>query len=213
MTTDDETTHSADDEASRTDESESDRPVVLVVEDQPAVAETYRQMLADRYTVRVATDGGAALAALSTGVDVVLLDRTMPGISGEEILAEIRDRGSECRMAMVTAVEPDVDIVEMGFDAYVQKPPTRAELVATVEDLLRRSRYAADLRNYCTALSKQATLAAAEKPMAAHPEYATLVADIEATGERLQAAAVDLTDDMAFLSVIRHIDETPGVDA
>jgi len=57
-------------------------------------------------------------------VDVVLLDRMMPGMSGQEVLAAIRERGLDCRVAMVTAVDADFDVIEMGFDEYLGKPRT-----------------------------------------------------------------------------------------
>ena len=184
-----------------------DTPVVLVVEDEPAVARMYRRILEERYTVHVAHDGPSALDLLRHGVDVVLLDRMMPGMSGDEVLASIRECGFDCRVAMVTAVEPDLDIVAMGFDAYVRKPPTRERLFATVEDLLRRNRYTDGLQEYWAALAKRAALESTDDGVRRAPEYVALEADIEAMGRRLREESSALMDDMAFLSTIRRIDE------
>jgi len=61
--------------------SDSDRPVVLIVEDEPYVAETYRLWLREDYEVEMAHDGDEGLSKLDADVDVVLLDRMMPGLS------------------------------------------------------------------------------------------------------------------------------------
>jgi len=136
----------------------ADEPVVLVVEDEPDVAETYKLWLAADYDVRLAESGDAALGMIDETVDIVLLDRMMPGMSGTEVLAKIRDRGYDCRVAMVSAVDPDFDIIEMGFDDYVTKPPTRDGLLETVEELGERGQRAERVQEYRSLLAKQAAL-------------------------------------------------------
>lgn len=118
-----------------------DRPTVLVVEDEEAVVEAYAMWLSDVAEVRTATGGREALELLDDDVDAVLLDRRMPDLTGDETLAEMRERGYDCRVAMVTAVDPDVDVgtVDASFDTYLTKPVTREEIVDAVEKLLERS--------------------------------------------------------------------------
>jgi len=128
--------------------SDSDRPVVLIVEDEPYVAETYRLWLREDYEVEMAHDGDEGLSKLDADVDVVLLDRMMPGLSGDEVLEQIRERDLDCRVSMVTAVEPDFDILEMGFDAYLLETYQERGTHETVENLLDRSAYDALLQNY-----------------------------------------------------------------
>ncbi|MEF8818621.1 MAG: response regulator [Haloferacaceae archaeon] len=117
---------------------------VLVVDDDPDVTALYAEWLADDYDVRVAHDGRRALAVLDeVPVDVALLDRRMDDVSGDEVLAAIRSRGHDCRVAMVTAVEPDFDLVDVPFDDYLGKPVSRTELRATVAGLVALEEYAA----------------------------------------------------------------------
>ena len=118
--------------------SESDPPVVLIVEDEPDVAETYKLWLQGDYEVRMGQNGDEGLELLDESVDVVLLDRRMPVVSGNEVLAAIEERDLQCRVAMVTAVDPDFDIVDMGCDDYVVKPVTRDRLLEVVEVLDER---------------------------------------------------------------------------
>jgi len=120
----------------------SDGPgTVLVVEDEDHLAELYTDYLSDEYDVRTAYGGVEALEMLSSDLDVVLLDRRMPVISGNEVLADIEERGLQCRVAMVTAVDPDFDIIDMGCDDYIVKPVTRDAIREVVDRLMRVTEY------------------------------------------------------------------------
>lgn len=190
------------------------QPVVLIVEDEAAVATAYRRMLESEYAVRLAANGTEALEKLGDDVDVVLLDRMMPGLQGEEVLSVIRDRGIDCRVAMVTAVEPDLDIVEMGFDAYVQKPPTPTQLRETVRDLLARTEYTTELQEYYAAESKRAALDARDfEEISESREYGELESQIVTLKATLDRSADDLTDDMTFLTVLRSLESDEREEA
>ncbi|MFT4922420.1 MAG: DNA-binding response OmpR family regulator, partial [Haloarculaceae archaeon] len=138
--------------------TDSERATVLVVDDEPDVADAYAAQLQSEFAVRTAYSGQAALDRLGDSVDVVLLDRRMPGISGDEVLERIRERNLDCRVAMVTAVDPDFDIIEMPFDDYVIKPVSREDLFDTIDRLLDCSEYEEKLREYYALSAKHATL-------------------------------------------------------
>ena len=125
--------------------SEED-PLVLVVEDEPDLADLYATWLSESYRVRTAYGGHEAIEKLGSEVDVMLLDRRMPDLPGDEVLEVVRDRGLDCRVAMVTAVEPDFDIVAMGFDDYLVKPVSREDLQETVSNLVVRNEYDAGMQ-------------------------------------------------------------------
>jgi DNA-binding NtrC family response regulator len=111
-------------------------PTVLIVDDEQDLADLYAEWVEMAgYTARTAYEGEAAVAALDGEVDVVLLDRRLPETRGERILERIRAEGWDCSVAMVTAVEPEADIVEMGYDQYVVKPLEQPELADLVADL------------------------------------------------------------------------------
>lgn len=112
------------------------RPSVLVVDDEPGIVEIYEAWLEDDYRVLTASNGTEALSLLDDGIDVVLLDRRMERVTGDEVLNEIRRLDLDCRVAMITAVEPDIDIIELGFDEYLTKPVSREEVLRTVDRLL-----------------------------------------------------------------------------
>ena len=141
-----------------------DQPVVLIVEDEPDLADLYATWLDGEYTVRVAYGGREALDKLDQDVEVVLLDRRMPDLSGDEALSEIRARGYDCRVSMVTAVEPDFDIVAMGFDDYLVKPVSKDALHETVSNLLLRNAYDDGVQDLFSLASKKALLESEKGP-------------------------------------------------
>ena len=187
--------------------SDSDHAVVLIVEDEPDVAETYRLWLEDDYEVRVGADGDEGLERLDEAVDVVLLDRRMPGLSGDQVLERIRDGDLDCRVAMVTAVEPDFDILEMGFDAYLTKPVKSEQLAETVENLIERSEYDSLLQEYYGLVEKQATLEATKSrgELEESEEYEALKRDIDALRDDLSATLGGIEDDEDFIATIRGL--------
>ncbi len=121
---------------------------MLIADDEEAVADAYAAHVRDTYDVRTAYGGEEALSKLDEDVDVVLLDRRMPDLVGDEVLETVRERGLDCRVAMVTAVDADFDIVDMEFDDYVVKPVSGEELLDTVDRLLRCAEYERRLREY-----------------------------------------------------------------
>ena len=189
--------------------SDSEEPVVLIVEDEPDVAETYRLWLETEYEVRTAQNGDAGLEELDSDVDVVLLDRMMPGLSGDEVLEHIREDDLECRVAMVTAVEPDFDILEMGFDAYLSKPIKSDQLEETVENLLERSEYDSLLQEYYSLVEKQATLEASKSraELAESAEYDRLNSEIDSLRDDLSETLGGIEDDEDFIATIRGLSD------
>jgi DNA-binding response OmpR family regulator len=117
---------------------------VLVVEDHQALARRIAEGLRDAgMAVDVALDGAAALdAARCAGYDVVVLDRDLPAVHGDEVCATLAGGPSAARILMLTAagaIEDRVDGLDLGADDYLVKPFAFAELVARVRALSRRS--------------------------------------------------------------------------
>lgn len=157
------------------------KAAVLVVDDEVALADLYSAWLAEVYDVRTAYDAAGALEQLDTGVDCVLLDRRMPDMSGDDVLTEIEKRGLDCAVAMVTAVEPDFDVLAMGFDDYVVKPVDRSELLSLVEDVLTLDSYDDLVQRYYQLVSKKVAIEAAKSDdeLAESAEYEQLLADYQ----------------------------------
>ena len=110
-----------------------DAATVLVVEDEANLLELYEVWLSEAYTVRPVLSGEAAFDQLDSTVDVMVLDRRMPDLSGDALLQQLREEGW---MGPVSAAEPDFDPLELAFDAHLNKPVTREELTGVVSRLL-----------------------------------------------------------------------------
>jgi DNA-binding response OmpR family regulator len=117
---------------------------VLIVEDEPRMADAMRRVLvAEHYTVDVAIDGPDALGFIALGpYDLVILDRLLPGLGGIEVLRVMRARRIATPVLMLTALsalEHRVEGLDAGADDYLPKPFAFAELLARMRALTRRS--------------------------------------------------------------------------
>jgi DNA-binding response OmpR family regulator len=135
-----------------------DQPVVLVVDDDEDLADTYALWLENEYETRTAYSGEEAIEQLDPDIDIVLLDRRMPSVPGDEVLEAIRERGVDCRVSMLTAVEPDSDIVDLPFDEYLVKPVTKSEVVDVVDELLLRDTLDEEVQEYLAMEATEETL-------------------------------------------------------
>jgi len=118
-------------------DSETDeRAHVLVVDDEHDVADTQAHRLAATYRTSVAYGGEEALAMADPSVDAILLDRRMPDVHGDEVLSRLREWGYEGVVVMVTAVDADLNILEMAFDDYLRKPVDWETLLSTLDQHL-----------------------------------------------------------------------------
>src|SRR5688572_27953129 len=116
---------------------------ILVVDDEARVREVVAGYLArEGYRVQTAPEGESARRYLNEfQPDLVVLDVMLPGVSGFDLLQEIRQRG-DLPVILLTARAEEVDRVsglEMGADDYVVKPFSPRELVARVRSVMRRS--------------------------------------------------------------------------
>jgi DNA-binding response OmpR family regulator len=118
---------------------------VLVVEDHPRLAQTVASVLRrEGIAVDVAYDGREALTHTSlTTYDVVVLDRDLPVIHGDEVCRSLVSDGYPAAILMLTAagtLEERVKGLGIGADDYLPKPFHLAELIARIRALARRSR-------------------------------------------------------------------------
>jgi DNA-binding response OmpR family regulator len=116
---------------------------VLLAEDDDRLARAVAAGLRRRgMTVDVALQGGDALDRLATSrYDVVVLDRDLPGVHGDDICRTLAADRSACRILMLTAartVRDRVDGLGLGADDYLPKPFDFTELVARIQALARR---------------------------------------------------------------------------
>jgi len=117
---------------------------VLVIEDDEELAQTIAAGLREaRMAVHVALDGEAGLAcALLHDYEVIVLDRDLPAVHGDEVCAKLVATGGRSRVLMLTGAAEDEDLVSglgLGADDYLTKPFAFAVLVARIGALARRA--------------------------------------------------------------------------
>lgn len=116
---------------------------ILLVEDEQKVSRfVARGLTAESFAVDAATDGLAGLElATSYNYDLIVLDLMLPGLSGTELLRQIRQTDHRVPILVLTArdsVADKVQHLEAGADDYLTKPFAFAELMARIKALLRR---------------------------------------------------------------------------
>ena len=121
-----------------------DKPVILIVDDQPQNIELLEAYLVPRhYEIVKAASGKEALEKLSGGqIDLILLDVMMPGMDGFEVTRRVRqdDKNRQLPIILVTALQETEDRIkgiEAGCDDFLSKPVDKMELLARVQSLLK----------------------------------------------------------------------------
>ncbi len=111
----------------------ADSSTVLIVDDEENLADLFGIWLQEQFEVHVAYSGKDALELFAEQpIDIVILDRRMPGLSGTEVLRSIRERSDAQQVIMVTAVRPTEELAAIDVDDYLFKPIDRSQLLRAV---------------------------------------------------------------------------------
>lgn len=117
---------------------------ILAIDDEESIRQSYRVILEQQYDLALAPSGDEGLVYLDTHqVDLILLDLTMPGLSGEEVLDKLRARGNSTPVIVVTAsnsITSAVDAMKRGATDYIQKPFDVQDLQANIARAIDGSR-------------------------------------------------------------------------
>jgi DNA-binding response OmpR family regulator len=127
---------------------------ILVVEDEPKIgAFLKRGLQAEGFNVVLAGDGERGLArALGEDPDLMILDLILPGLTGEQVLARVRERRRTLPVIVLTAkdaISDRVSNLEAGADDYLTKPFSFSELVARIRARLRTAQAPSAVRLEC----------------------------------------------------------------
>jgi DNA-binding response OmpR family regulator len=190
--------------------TEDTRPTVVIVDDEPGIRTLYERYLSEEYDVRTAATGEAALEAIDESVRVLVLDRRLPDVHGDEVLARITDQGLDLRVVVVTAVEPDFDIIEMPFDDYVVKPVDGDRLRESVGHVVARAEYSDLLEQFYRTANKMAALQAAkpEEELADSEEYRRLRTRANELRDEVTDTLLDIDD---YARAFHEVDQLPAL--
>jgi DNA-binding response OmpR family regulator len=158
-------------------------------------------LLRPDHDVRVA-DGSEDRRVLDEAIDVAVIDRRTPDPPGDEVLAALRERDVDCRVALVTGADPG-DVVETVADDHVTTPASLDEIRSLVDRLLRR----ADCRErtqqlYALAAERAALAASGDPDGASSPRFEALHEQIERIDDELADVVRSLGPREAFETVI-----------
>lgn len=192
----------------RTDEA--DDATVLIVDDEEKLADMYTLWLRNDYEIRTVYAGGDIQSALDESVDVVLLDRRMPGHSGEQVLGAIRRADRDVSVVLVTAVTPDFDVMDLPFDDYLGKPVQHDDLNTAIELQLTARRSGADLRTYLRLRAKEAILAHEKGrwELEENEEFVELQEKLETFDDKLRDEVDDFEE---IIGAFEGINRGPGL--
>jgi len=172
---------------------------VLVVEDESALAEDIAEGLRDEgMAVDIAADGAVALDKLEINrYDVVVLDRDLPRVHGDEVCRQLVAAGSPVRVLMLTAsgeLQHRIDGLSLGADDYLPKPFAFVELLARLRSLQRRpptpSRPVLSMAGVALDRNRRTASRNGRPLRLTRNEFGVLEALLEAGGEMLSAEAI-----------------------
>lgn len=115
---------------------------MLIVDDDPVMREMLGVVLSDEFVVRYASTGGDAIEALTARPpDAMLLDVTMPGVDGYDVLEVRRERhlAPDTRVVMLSAADDERSLVRswvLGADSYLTKPVDPDHIADRIRELL-----------------------------------------------------------------------------
>jgi DNA-binding response OmpR family regulator len=116
---------------------------VVVVEGEDRPREQYAGTLAEDHEVIAARTAGEAMRNITEETDAVFLDRGLPDTDGDNVLREIRGRGLDTYVALVTGRPAEDAAAAIGFDAYLTKPASGEDLRGVLEYFEARQRHRA----------------------------------------------------------------------
>ncbi len=126
------------------------KQTILVVDDEPSILELVRVYLEkEGWRVILAMDGGQAIDRIEiANPDMIVLDVMLPELNGFDVCKQLRSKGNQVPIIMLTARDDDIDKIlglELVADDYLTKPFNPRELVARIKAILRRGQQTKDL--------------------------------------------------------------------
>jgi DNA-binding response OmpR family regulator len=190
--------------------ADAEQTRVLVVEDEQKVADLYEIWLADEYDVRTAYSGEEALERMADReVDVVLLDRQMPSLSGDGVAHRLDENGSDAQVVMVTALSPSPEMATLPIDDYIVKPVKPEQLRSTVETAALARTYDDEVTELLALIARRETLEAtvSADELETNEEFDRLTTRITNLQDSIDATVEELWQDSDTDVFARMTDE------
>lgn len=190
------------------DESgESEGENVLIVEDEESLAKLFAKQIGDEYDTTVVTHAGNAIANISVETDYVLLDRKLPGMSGDKVLEYIVSQPYDISVIIISAIDPDQNVIHQPYDEYITKTVDDGEIKEAMERVEKKNRFVELLGEYVKKAETwevvQSNLSSAESDM--DVDVGILEDDLDELADEFATLAVELSDTKAT-DILSEID-------
>jgi CheY-like chemotaxis protein len=172
---------------------------VLVAEDEESFRALYRDWLEPGCDLRLASDGDEAVAEFEPAVDVVVLDRQLPGPSGDAVAEHVKSTQRDCPVVMVTAIDPEPGIESMPIDTYLTKPVSGDDVRDALERVTAPSTYTEEMERAYRLAAKKARLEAelSGELLLLNDQYVELCRRLTEVSSRLNRALTASGNDWA----------------
>lgn len=186
---------------------------VLIISDDHEMAGRFADWLGERWAVQRVCGGSQALAALEDEPPVVLLDRQLTGIHGDRLLGMVREDELDCRVAMLTAVQPGIDAMRLGFDDFLVKPVDREHLLQTVSQLFSRADYDRGIREFYALAAEKARIESSLPPEErdADEEYREVSNRLPRVRDELDDVLEEFRDHESYIRLCKELSR-PAAD-
>jgi len=128
------------------------RRSILIVDDELGVRESLRMILKSKYEIHTAADGKEALKCIQNDkIDLVTLDLKMPGLSGIDVLREIKKKNADIEVVVITAYgnpQNQREATRYGAGDFITKPFNPPDLINSVAKSLERQSYNIKIKNF-----------------------------------------------------------------
>lgn len=173
---------------------------ILGVDSNKRHRDLYLGWLGADHDVRTVADGKAAIEAIGSGVDLVLLGRELDDVEGRQIAREIDARVHDCHIVMVSATGADFDIVEYPIDSFVRKPLEGPDLDEIIQQYRTQQRYQSALEEYFRLTSKLGAIEAelSEEELIESDRYRQLRHRVEEKRAQVDEAISETETDWNF---------------
>lgn len=137
---------------------------ILVTDDDEGCRELYSLWVASDHEVWTASDGEEALDRLDDSVDLVILDRDMPGPSGTQVASRNESMPFDPYVVMISSRRPDFELSDHSIHGFARKPLIETDLQSVLQEFVSRRRYRAALDDFFALTSKVASIEADRSP-------------------------------------------------
>lgn len=172
-------------------------PILVVVSGDRRQVNHFAAILRDGYELRRAYDGIQAEELVDENVDILLVDPATLALEYDRYMVGLRERGVDCRAALIVGPEVHSTVLAADVDDYVIRLALAESVRMTVDRLAAVATYDGDLREFYELARRKAQLEARLSPeeMETHSEYAELMAELAGYWDLLDAGLRDLDSD------------------